>query len=66
MTTTIKMKFVAEVTVQDPDSHLPVEITIYKMETGPMVGVDTSYLLQDVGPLWSPYDESVNIEESGL
>lgn len=39
-------KFVSEVTVVDPDSGLPVEVAIYKLESnGAMFGIDSSYLL---------------------
>lgn len=41
-----KAKFVREVTVTDPDTNLPVEISIYKHEGGGMFGIDSSYLDQ--------------------
>lgn len=41
-----KAKFVQEVSVVDPDSGLPVEVAIYKLESnGAMFGVDSSYIL---------------------
>ena len=55
----IGSKHVCVVTVTDPDTHLPVEVEIRKMETGPMVGFDGSFLEQldeDEHPR-SPYDE---------
>jgi len=55
----IGSKPVCLVTVMDPDTHLPVEVEIRKMDTGPMVGFDGSFLEQldeDEHPR-SPYDE---------
>lgn len=57
-----KAKFVTELTVIDPDSGGPVAITVYKMETGGMFAVDASFLEQDVGPVYSPFDRDVEIE----
>lgn len=39
-------KFVKEITVIDPDSNHPVEISIYKHENGGMFGIDSSYIEQ--------------------
>lgn len=39
-------KFVKEITVIDPDSNLPVDISIYKHENGGMFGIDSSYIEQ--------------------
>ena len=47
---------VCTVTVTDPDSGLPVEVEIYKLATGGMVGVDGSWLAADEGPTYSPFD----------
>ncbi|MCI0421511.1 MAG: hypothetical protein L0312_20180 [Acidobacteria bacterium] len=58
----VKTKFVVKVTVIDPDTNLPVEVEIRKMETGGMIGIDGSWLDQDVGPVFSPYDEGVLLE----
>lgn len=51
-------KYVGTVTVVDPDSGLPVEVEIRKMDTGAMVGLDGSYLEQmgDEEAVYSPYD----------
>lgn len=57
----IKSKFVKIISVIDPDSNLPVEIEIRKLETGAMVGIDGSFLEQDVGKVYSPYDKGVEI-----
>lgn len=57
-----RTKHVTTITVTDPDSGLPVDVEILKMETGPMVGVDASYLEQDIGPVLSPYDPGVELK----
>jgi hypothetical protein len=54
----IKTKHVKTVTVIDPDTGGEVEVEIRKMESGPMVGIDGSYLEQDVGEVLSPYDNN--------
>jgi hypothetical protein len=45
--------------VIDPDTNLEVEVEIRKLESGGMVGIDGSWLEQDVGPVYSPYDKNV-------
>lgn len=47
-------KFVTVITVTDPDTNLPVELTIYKEDTGGMLGVDSSYLATEE-PVHSPF-----------
>jgi len=59
---TIKTTYVQTVTVVDPDSGNDVSVEVRKLETGPMVGIDGSYLEQDVGPVYSPYDRDVELE----
>lgn len=58
----IKSKYVTVVTVIDPDTKLPVEVEIRKLESGGMIGVDASWLDQDVGPVYSPYDKGDEID----
>jgi hypothetical protein len=58
----IKAKFVKEIVVTDPDSNAPVHVMIYKMESGGMVGLDSSFLEQDVGPVFSPLDKGVALD----
>ena len=58
----IKTKYVQTITVIDPDSDSDVQIAVRKLETGPMVGIGESYLEQDVGPVYSPYDRGVELE----
>jgi len=40
-------KFVNEITVIDPDSKLPVEMSVFKHENGGMFAMDSSYLEQN-------------------
>lgn len=41
-------KFITEVTVTDPDSKAPVQVSIYKdMTSGGMFGLDSSYVEQE-------------------
>lgn len=49
--------YVAEVTVLDPDSHLPVQLAIYKCANGAMFGVDSAFIvgLSDDDPVSSPF-----------
>jgi len=51
-------KFIKVVTVTDPDTKLPVEIEIRKLDSGAMVGIDASYLQQlgDDEQPFCPYD----------
>jgi hypothetical protein len=54
--TKINSKFVQTVTVIDPDTLAEVEVEIRKLETGPMVGLDCSFLAQTDDTPNSPYD----------
>lgn len=58
----LKLKYVDELEVTDPDSGLPVHITIVKMETGGMVGIDSSFLDNTDEPVFSPYDRNIELE----
>jgi hypothetical protein len=63
-----KAKYVADITVIDPDTMGPVEVTIYKdNNSGGMFGIDSSYLLtlSDVDPVNNPFngDEIYLIDE---
>ena len=58
----IKSKFVQVIDVVDPDTGVIVEIEIRKLATGAMVGIDGSYLEQEVGDVYSPYDKDEVIE----
>jgi hypothetical protein len=52
----IKGTFIKTITVTDPDSGLGVEVSIYKLETGGMIGVDESFLANTNEPVYSPFD----------
>lgn len=40
-------KFIQEITITDPDSKAPVQVSIYKeIEGGGMFGIDSSYIQQ--------------------
>jgi hypothetical protein len=39
-----KAKYVTDITVTDPDTKAPVEVTIFKHENGGMFGIDASYI----------------------
>lgn len=62
--TLLKSKFVATITVIDPDTNLPVEVEIRKLENGPMLGLDGAYLAQlddaSDNPN-SPYDANTTV-----
>jgi len=59
---TMKTKFVTEIIVIDPDSGNEVGVAIYKLENGGMVGIDSSFIEQDIGPVYSPFDENTELE----
>ena len=61
----IKAKQVAELSVTDPDSGAEVHVGIFKLETGGMIGIDSSYVEQDVGPVYSPFDRGAELELDG-
>jgi len=41
-----KARFFKEITVTDPDSNLPVEVSMFKHEGGGIFGIDSSYIVQ--------------------
>lgn len=49
--------FITEVSVIDPDSHLPVGVAIYKGSNGAMFGVDSAFIvgLSDDDPVNCPF-----------
>lgn len=53
--------FVKTVMVIDPDSKGEVEIEIYKLEGGGMVGLDASFLETSL-PVYSPFDKNIEID----
>ena len=58
----IKIKQITEVSILDPDSNEMVDITIYKMETGGMIGIDSSFLSNTDEPIFSPFDNGIELD----
>jgi len=58
----IKSKFVTLVEVLDPDTGNLIDVEIRKLETGAMIGIDGSYLMDTDGDVYSPYDENETVE----
>jgi hypothetical protein len=54
-------QFVGKVTVTDPDTKQPVEMEVYKLDGGGMVGIDSSFIEQEL-PVYSPFDKNVEID----
>jgi len=52
--------FVTKVCVIDPDSKQLVDLEIYKLDGGGIVGIDSSFLAQDL-PVYSPFDKNTEI-----
>lgn len=60
----ITIKQVIEVTVIDPDTQQRVDIAIYKMSTGAMVGIDSSAVDQvDIFDPYTKNGEELTFEE---
>lgn len=57
----LRTKFVKEITVIDPDTKGEVQVAIYKLETGGMIGIDSSYVAEDE-PIYSPFDKGVLVD----
>jgi hypothetical protein len=53
----INTKQISEITLIDPDTNLPVEVTILKLETGGIIGIDSSFLSNTDEPVYSPFDK---------
>ncbi len=58
--TETKAKFIKEITVIDPDTKGEVQISIYKLDNGGMIGVDSSFI-ETEKPVYSPFDKSVEV-----
>lgn len=59
----INGKFVNEINFLDPDSNAIVHLSIYKLETGGIIGIDSSFLETEL-PVYSPFDKGVEINPS--
>jgi hypothetical protein len=62
MEKTIKGKQLQVITVIDPDTKAPVEVAIFKLETGGMVGIDESFLANTEEPVYSPFDKGIALD----
>ena len=51
----MKVKFIKEITVIDPDTNSPVELSIYKEEAGGIIGIDSSFLSNTEEDVISPF-----------
>jgi hypothetical protein len=57
----INSKFIEEYTIIDPDTKLKVSIGIYKLDTGGIVGIDSSFL--ELGEnVYSPFDRGIKLK----
>ena len=57
-----KARQFATIPVTDPDTGELVDVALLKIETGAIVGIDASFLEQEVGPIMSPYDEDDELD----
>jgi hypothetical protein len=57
----LSSKYVSTVNVIDPDTGGLVEVEIRKLENGPMIGLDGSFLEQTDDDAFSPYDADTKI-----
>ena len=48
-----KAKFVAQISVVDPDTKGDIELMLYKHENGGMFAIDLSFLDQNLGDKWT-------------
>lgn len=52
--------WVTDITVKDPETNLPVELSIYKHQNGGMFAVDSSYIeqvLEEDQPIPDPFGD---------
>lgn len=57
----MKGQLVMTVEVTDPDTKLPVNVAIYKLDNGAMVGIDESYIANTDDAIMSPYDNGTEL-----
>jgi len=55
-------KFVKEVEIIDPDTKAPVTVSIFKLETGGMIGIDESFIANTDLPIYSPFDKNIELD----
>lgn len=51
--------WVTEITVEDPESRLPVEMSVFKHQGGGMFAIDSSYYEQVLGDSEEPNDNVI-------
>ena len=62
---TAEMDYVKHVTVIDPDTQNTVDVSIYKCRnSGAMIGLDSSYMEQDVDLVRDPYNDDTELIEA--
>jgi len=62
----LNCKAVQTVTVIDPDSNLPVDVVIVKLESGGMMGIDASFLANTEEPVYSCFDKGIRLNVDDL
>ena len=61
---TVTANFVTEIVVTDPDTRLPVHVSIYKEEGGGMFGVDSSSFIENTEEdVHSPFGNGIVLLE---
>ena len=58
----MKGTLVKTITVIDPDTQGEVQVSIFKLENGGMIGVDESFLANTDEPVFSPFDCGVELD----
>lgn len=58
----IKAKSIKVISVLDFDSGFPIDLQVLKLETGGMIAIDASFIEQDIGPVYSPFDEGIELD----
>ncbi len=58
----IKVNMLTIVRVNDPDTGNVVDVTIFKMATGGIIGIDSSYLENTEEPVYSPFDKNIELD----
>lgn len=61
MAKAIKGKLIENYPVIDPDTGNEVFVSIIKLETGGIIGIDTSFLENTEEPVYSPFDKNVKL-----
>jgi hypothetical protein len=54
----VKGKHIQTITVTDPDSKLPVELAIFKLANGAVIGIDESFISNTDEDICNPYTKN--------